>query len=76
MPGMDGTGPRGMGMRAGLGRRACRSAANRNNQYGCGFGRGSGICRYAATESRESLNAVKTLLQERLAAVDKRLQEL
>lgn len=82
MPGMDGTGPRGMGARTGLGRGMCRSTGARfgGSGYGCGlgrgFGRGMGFCRFAGATEREALTSVKVSLQDRLASIEKRLQEM
>ncbi|NLD61195.1 DUF5320 domain-containing protein [Candidatus Sumerlaeota bacterium] len=82
MPGMDGTGPRGMGAQAGHG---CRMRYNGGARfggtgYGCGlgwgFGRGMGFCRFAGATEGEVLTSVKASLQARLATIEQRLQKL
>jgi len=82
MPGMDGTGPRGMGARNGFGRGMCRSTGARfsNSGYGCGlgrgFGRGMGFCQFEGATEQEALTSLKENLQDRLANIEKRLQEM
>lgn len=80
MPCMDGTGPRGMGARTGLGLGMCRSTDARFGGfgYGCGLGRGlgrsMGFCRFAG--EREALASLRAALQTRLAGIERRLQEM
>ncbi len=75
MPRMDGTGPMGQGatnMTAGpcFGRRA--NTAHR----GYGLGRGMGLCRNQATDTRELLTARQSMLKAQLAAVEEELNQL
>ncbi|NLI22715.1 MAG: DUF5320 domain-containing protein [Clostridiales bacterium] len=74
MPRMDGTGPMGCGPRMGWGAGRCRNV---------GFApRGYGLCRSMANmacpvqPSREALTEAKTILQKRLAEVDRQLDTL
>ena len=74
MPRMDGTGPMGCGLRTGWGTGRCRNVGYA--PYGYGLRRGLGNMPFPAQPSRETLTAEKTLLQERLAEVDKQLGKL
>ncbi len=78
MPRMDGTGPLGQGSMTGRERGVCTGA--RTAGYGCGvgrgFGRGIGICRTVRADSRDLLTAEKEALENRLAFVEKRLEEV
>ena len=75
MPRMDGTGPMGCGPRTGRGNGACRQGVTIPPR-GFGMRRGLGFSPNAPQNSRETLNAEKASLQERLAAVDKQLETL
>jgi hypothetical protein len=74
MPRMDGTGPWGLGAKAGFAGWRCRGANWRGRQFGQGYGRGLGLCRWMPTDNQEMLLAQKAMLQERLAEVDEQLQ--
>ena len=80
MPRMDGTGPMGQGAMTGGGRGVCAGTKTMSFGHGCtncrGFGRGLGICRTMRTGSRDLLAAEKEALQNRLAFVEKQLQEV
>ena len=75
MPRMDGTGPMGCGPRTGWGNGACRQGAT-TAPRGFGMRRGLGFNPNAPQNNRETLNAEKAILQERLANVDKQLETL
>ena len=75
MPRMDGTGPMGCGPRAGRGNGGCRHGAA-SAPGGLGMRRGQRFSPSAPQTSRETLNAEKATLQERLASVDKQLEAL
>ena len=66
MPRRDGTGP-GMGLGLGL---ACRRG------FGRGFGRGFANNQTFSKTQKELLNEQKTILQDRLEAIDKQLEDL
>lgn len=74
MPRMDGTGPMGYGPRTGWGTGRCRYVGFA--PYGYGLCRCLGNMPYPAQPTREALAEEKTLLQERLAEVDKQLEKL
>ena len=75
MPRMDGTGPMGCGPRTSRGNGACRQGAA-TPPRGFGMRCGLGYSPNAPHNSRETLNAEKAILQERLANVDKQLETL
>lgn len=76
MPGMDGTGPRGAGMRTGRGLGPCGGGRPVGRGMGLGFGRGLGFCRFLGNSDRDSLNETKSVLTELLAIVKDRLSKL
>ena len=69
MPNMDGTGPRFACGRNG------RRFGYIGTATGNGFGRGLGLCRFADTNSKESLIAAKAALLRRLNQIEMRLKE-
>lgn len=71
MPNMDGTGPRQMGRRSGFGFGRCYGAG----RIGRNGGRRMGFCRFAATDDKETMMVLKTILEQRLACVKARLQK-
>ncbi len=88
MPGMDGTGPLGLGSRTGRAYGYCdrgrftgrkpgffRYSRSYNGGYSRrGFGRG--FCRFFATDSKEALTARKQFLQDQLSAIEEQLTGL
>ncbi|MGE4276271.1 MAG: DUF5320 domain-containing protein [Lawsonibacter sp.] len=75
MPNMDGAGPRFAGERNGFGFGQSYGARRRAAGFKRGRGYGMGFCRLTALDSKESLLAAKTVLQQRLAVIEQRLQE-
>ena len=77
MPGMDGTGPLGLGPKTGRALGRCTGGATGFFRYGCGlgcgYGRGRGFRRFTAMDSKEALNARKRLLQDELSAIEEQL---
>jgi len=74
MPRRDGTGPQGEGPMTGGCRGVCASGLPRGEFYGRGRGRGIGRSYLGAEFSDTELKAQKIVLEERLAAIDKRLE--
>lgn len=82
MPGMNGTGPEGLGAMTGKGLGICRGtraagnpADNRGMNYGRGMGcgRGMGFCRWNAADERGMLENEREILKNRIAVIDERL---
>jgi hypothetical protein len=69
MPNMDGTGPRFIGRRCGCGHGRRFGAGGRNGGHGMSY------CRFASAGDKKSLMSLKAILEQRLACVDKRLQQ-
>ena len=92
MPRRDGTGPMGAGSMTGRGLGLCTGANAVNygagrgmgvgrgltcrHGFGRGFGRGSAINQTSSKTQKELLNEQKTMLQDRLEAIDKQLENL
>lgn len=82
MPRRDGTGPVSAGAMTGRGLGHCVSPRNVGNRAGfrpsCGhgYGRGFGFNEFSSRTQKEMLNEQKTLLQDRLKAIDKQLENL
>ncbi|MBP7331838.1 MAG: DUF5320 domain-containing protein [Firmicutes bacterium] len=92
MPRGDGTGPMGAGSMTGRGMGICAGAdavkygAGRGmgpgqghacrRGFGRGFGRGFAVDQTSAKTQKELLEEQKTMLQERLGAIDKQLENL
>lgn len=82
MPGRDGTGPVGMGNMSGRGMGFCRHADERRALNKCrfGFGHGlkrSGSLRFSETRTQmDFLTEQKSLLENRLEIINKRLESL
>jgi len=92
MPGRDGTGPMSAGSMTGRGLGICTGAdaitdgvglgtrlrfglACRRG-FGRGFGRGFVVSQASSKTQKELLNEQKTMLQARLEAIDKQLEDL
>ncbi|MDD2234951.1 MAG: DUF5320 domain-containing protein [Desulfitobacteriaceae bacterium] len=92
MPRRDGTGPMGAGSMTGRGLGLCTDAnvvkygvglgtgvglglACRRG-FGRGFGRGFAVSQTSSKTPKELLNEQKTILQDRLEAIDKQLEDL
>ena len=77
MPGMDGTGPLGLGPRTGrtLGLCGFVGRSPRFFRRGCGRFYGySGFRGYPDADSKEALTAQKKLLQQQLSAINEQLE--
>jgi hypothetical protein len=74
MPGMDGSGPMGRGSSFGSGFGRCRHGGWNPVRFGP-YDETGAYCT-AVTKRRNALNTEKAILQERLATVEKRLEEL
>ncbi len=77
MPRRDGTGPMGMDALTGrgFGTRKNNFIYGRENCYGLGLGYGLGRCRYGYETNRDLLQKEKEILQFKLKAIEKQIDE-
>lgn len=80
MPGMDGTGPMGLGPMTGFGRGICADANDVRRTWGCrrgfGRGRGMGFCRIMPEITKEELISRKALLEKHLNMLQQQIEKL
>lgn len=75
MPGFDGTGPRGLGPRAGRGMGRCEGKGGQQEGAAGGFGRGFG-CTFTGAEDQLTVNENLEILKRRKENIEKAIAAL